>query len=315
MKVYVPGVEINGRLASLRYRVKIPLNHLGWEVVGFPEGPAGCDAILVLKHFATLPMFDRLKATGLPIIWDVSDDRFNHPDVGPLYRTFARLADCITCTTPILAHRINEQTGKNAVVIMDPVGYGFRPPKLEAVNKILWYGYKSNYFALERILPDLRGYDLRIIGDETMPNGIDFSESVMKAGLEWCDVVIIPVGRDDDGGMLKRDCKSANRMTDAIAFGRYVVANDLESYRPYGMYLGDIIEGLAWTKDNLEAAGENLYQAQALVKKWHHPSEIAWQWQAVYDSILAVAKGSGRGSSTSTSREIGQKSSQMSSVT
>jgi hypothetical protein len=62
----------------------------------------------------------------------------------------------------------------------------------------------------------------------------------------------------------------------------------MPAYREYGMFLGDIKEGIEWVKNNSEAAFQKLKTAQTTVEALHSPQVIASQWEALFDKILSV---------------------------
>lgn len=299
----------------MRYRINIPRL---WLVHNYQyvDGTYG-DINIVLKHFVPIDTARKFARKG-PLIWDVSDDHFTNdvPVWGmPLsvyYAAMPTIATHVTCSTPLLAERIKQYTGVAATVISDPTEFIRHGPRIKGCKRLLWYGHQTNLQALLDLdLP--KEYELRILTDVRDPaldrkgEVIPWSREQMNLGYQWCDVVIIPVKESGRGP--RKDCKSPNRMTEAINAGRFVVANRIPAYDGYNMYLGDICEGLEWFKTHATLAMQSLIEAQAKVKARHHPSVIATQWANLFASILGVAANSGLDLSTSTTPEPGATSS------
>jgi hypothetical protein len=221
-------------------------------------------------------------------LWDVCDDHFDNPQRSYYYRKMLDLVDVVTCTTEYLTDRI-KSFGREATVISDPLEFPRKEPVVREPKKLLWYGHSSNLDALREL--DLSGYDLAIITNKHADWCLSWSHVNMQKGLAWCDAVIIPVKKETEKANWM--AKSPNRMTEAINAGRFVVANDMPAYRGYGMYLGDILEGLEWIKKNQEECSRQLENSQKVVTKLHAPQVIASQWEAVFDSILGVDGKSG----------------------
>ena len=288
----------NQRLASTRFRLHIPSKHVPYK---YDLGIG--DITIIPKHSITLA--DARKVCGKTVtLWDVSDDHFNDAWRN-YYLEMAKMVDYISCTTPFLAERIQDETNRDAFVISDPLEFGKRPPKVDEIKKLLWYGHHSNLDPLLEL--NLDGYELMIISSKETEWALRWSEENMRIGFDWCDAVIIPVGEG-----LEKKSKSPNRMTEAINAGRYVIANPMPAYHGYGMYQGEILEGLSWLKSHRKEALEQLTAAQEIVTRKHSPEAIGAQWKALFDSILVAGKSCGKDSSTSIFQTTGLASSQMS---
>jgi hypothetical protein len=292
---------VKPELASTRFRLLIPSQHVKYKY------QLGSGDITIFPKDA-VPL-DEVKTFSGVKLWDVCDDHFDNPVKSRYYRSMLEIADVVTCTTPYLKERI-WQLGRDSTVISDPLEFPQRAPKI-GVQKLLWYGHSSNLDPLFEL--DLSGYELAIVTNKNEDWCLPWSHENMRKGLEWCDVVIIPVKQETQKASWL--AKSPNRMTEAINAGRFVVANDMPAYRDYGMYLGDIKQGLEWLKSNREAAYQTLEQAQRKVRALHSPEIIGACWESLFDSILGVGENSGKGLSTLTSPETGQAPSLMSNAT
>ena len=228
------------------------------------------------------------------LVWDVCDDHFD-TDRRDYYLKMCLMAHHVTCSSPVLAARILKETGIKAKVISDPVEYERKPPAVRGPLNVLWYGHHSNMQALYDIGSRMKGYRVRGISSDVIkePWVRKWSHPAMQYGLEWCDAVIIPIGTPTESQPAK-EAKSPNRMTEAINAGRFVIANDMPAYRDFGMYLGDIVEGLEWMKKNPEECFSRLKKAQTLVTEKHSPSVIGFQWMDYLNSIWVAETSIGR---------------------
>lgn len=270
--------QVRPELASTRFRLLIPSRNCK-----YPYELGEGDITIFPKHTVSLEEAAQYKGQT---IWDVCDDHFEDK-WSDYYRTMPKIVSNVTCTTEVLRDRIWDHCRVEATVISDPLEYATQLPWIGTKN-LFWYGHSSN---LQAVL-DLE-LDVRIVTNQ--PGYIPWSHQAMQEGFKWCDVVIIPVG----GGGAKKDAKSPNRMTEAINAGRFVVANDIPSYREYGMYLGDIKQGLEWLRKNQQEALNTLMKAQKLVWDKHSPKVIGKQWESLFDSISGAGKSTGPDSLTS----------------
>jgi hypothetical protein len=276
--------KVSEQLASTRFRLLIPSRNIQKYTYQLGKG----DITIFPKHSVSL---EEAACWEGPTIWDVCDDHFEDK-WSDYYLTMPKLVTQITCTTDVLKERIKHFTGKDAVVISDPLEYGTQPPWI-GTKKLFWYGHQSNMAPVLDL--NLKRHELMLVSNLQAEGVIPWSHDAMQKGFKWCDAVILPVG----GSGAKKDAKSPNRMTEAINAGRFVIANDMPAYRGYGMYLGDIEEGLQWLKRNQREALQLLQKAQELVIQKHSPKVIAGQWEALLDSIWDAGKSSGPDSSTS----------------
>lgn len=248
-------------IASYRYRCLIPRKHL-------PEYPV----TVVAKDW--IP-WDELPRG--PLIWDCCDDHFRTHDY---YKRIADRADAIVVPTQNMKDRVKAETGKEAFIVEDPYEFPEKEPRLPSgkAQNLFWYGHKSNLQGLLDRRPSFTGRQIRVISN--WPGCRPWSHEGMLEWFEWCDVVPIPVQQTD-----KAQAKSPNRMVEAIRQGRYVVAEPLPSYQPYGMWSGDLKEGLEWVDTHPEEALEAVRNAQRIVREKHSPEVIAQQWIKVFNHV------------------------------
>jgi SAM-dependent methyltransferase len=109
-----------------------------------------------------------------------------------------------------------------------------------------------------------------------------WSEATQHAALDRCDIVLIPSDPDDP----RKAVKTANRLTDSIHAGRWVVASPLPAYLPWREHaslVDDPLEGLAhWLAqpDQIEAA---LLAGQRRVEERCSVPAIAQAWVDAFE--------------------------------
>jgi SAM-dependent methyltransferase len=294
-------------LASARYRVLIPaqqLARLGHQVqIGSP-GPGGwppavrdaaVEGLVVSKSFDAIneDLARAMKARGVRVVVDYCDDHFAHPQLGPHYRNLAVLADTIVAATPAMAEAVRANTGREAIVITDPVegprGMPAFAPRLPAL-RIAWFGHPTNVNGLlaksaelaqlaERFpvhlkvvttpapeiasrVAALSGSDARVRA-ELVPWSL---ESTWKT-LAGCDLAWIPVEE-----AAQKAVKSPNRMLEALWAGKPVVADAMPGYQPFAdlMPVGQgLVAGATALLDDPAGAEKRVAQAQRRIAREH----------------------------------------------
>lgn len=192
-------------LASARYRALIPARHLedqghrlGFVDLRIPVadvtssgdfadvyvftklmGPKTSDKLRLLAE-RTLQFAQTIRTAGSSVVSDHCDDHFENPLFGPYNRELIQLSDGVVASTQTLADSIRDQTGREPVVISDPVEGVKQPPHFDPPRarsllqrvfargrfphavagytrplQLLWYGHPSNLDTLETYLPEL----------------------------------------------------------------------------------------------------------------------------------------------------------------
>ena len=166
-------------LASARYRVLIParqLTRLDHEVQvaslppgGWPDAVTGlpCDVLVVSKsfHAANEKLAATMKARGVRIIVDLCDDHFAHPEYGGHFRRLAGLADQVVASTQAMAESILRHTGRDSIVISDPVEGPRGAPKFAPqfpALRLAWFGHPSNLNGLAARISELQALAARM---------------------------------------------------------------------------------------------------------------------------------------------------------
>ena len=242
--------------ASWRYRAKMPAGD--WASLN----DLTADTLVFAKPQANeLMMMARAKARGAWVVVDFCDDHFDWLH----YQEALRLADAVTCPTTEMAKRIKE-LGKDATVIPDPYEYPEMPPHCNGVN-LLWYGHHVNRESLKRILPDIEGYPLRVVSN--FDGAIPWSHETMLREFAKADIVVIPA---------TAPYKSANRAIEAIRQGCYVVAEPHPALEGFPIYIGNIKEGIEWTKQ--QNMNKLITKAQKFVREEFSPATLIDKWKS-----------------------------------
>ena len=243
--------------ASWRYRAKIPAGD--WASLN----DLTADTLIFAKPQAhELMDMARAKARGAWVIVDFCDDHFDWTH----YAEALRLADVVTCPTKEMARRI-KVLGRDAEIIEDSYEYDLKKPHCKGVN-LLWYGHAVNKGSLERILPEIESYPLRVVSN--FGGAIPWSKKTMIKEFARADIVIIPA---------TDFYKSPNRAIEAIRQGCFVVAEPHPALEGLPIYIGNIKEGIEWTLKN--KANRRISQAQSLVTERFMPQTIVNRWKTV----------------------------------
>jgi uncharacterized Rossmann fold enzyme len=246
----------NKNAASWRYRAKIPSGD--WATLN----DLTADTLIFAKPQASELMdMARAKARGAWVVVDFCDDHFDWLH----YQEALRLADEVTCSTNEMARRI-KKLGRDATVIADPYEFPEMPPHYAGIN-LLWFGHHVNRDSLQRILPDLEGYPLRVVSN--FEGAIPWSKETMLEEFARADIVVIPT---------TASYKSANRAIEAIRQGCFVVAEPHPALEGFPIYIGNIKEGIEWTKQ--QNMNKLISKAQKFVTAEFSPQILIDKWKS-----------------------------------
>lgn len=287
----MPSVNIisnsDEHLASHRMRCVIPTSVLNAyteykaEITGKVDTTK--DINIFHKHFnAEEVLSDAILSSDLTkLMFDVCDDHFDR-DNGEFYEKMCELAHVITCNTANMQRRIYDVTGRLAQICSDPISFPRHDPLHTTAPNILWHGHCSNLFSIVPYIKQLKD-DLTIITNTKIPT-VECRSKFWKPGLvediiELYDVVIIPKITTPEA-----KCKSPNRAVDALHAGRFVIA---ESEEVYGelidfIFLGDIMEGLEFYKNNPEKVLAMIQAGQQYVLDTYNHKRICEQWVSAF---------------------------------
>lgn len=249
-----PSISFYGpseSIASGRYRVQKPAQYL--YANGFDHGN---DVLIISKHCWPENPISKYKK----YIFDVCDDHF-HTEHENHYREHCEKAALVTCNSDVMSEVIKLETGRDAVVIPDPIDMERKPPHYS--ESILWFGNKHNFKQVKRVMPDLPDLPIEIVSEPFNKMVTPWSLESMSEALDRAGVVIIPVDKD-------KPAKSANRMIEAINGGCFVVAEPLPCHNEFSdiMFVGDVGDGVDWYAKNPKEAILRVEAGQKYIDKY-----------------------------------------------
>jgi hypothetical protein len=247
------------------------------------------------------------RARGVAVIVDFSDDRFDDKAIGPTWSLLVQRASVCVTGSNELAERVRNRFGAQAVVIGDPLASPaaacrtFRAPSTwssrlsvlvgrneqRSCLRMTWYGHSSNWRPLQRWAQDLvtlgrkQPWRLTIVtspNDEVSAFVNSFNEThAPRAQIEfipWSEqaqwqvvveshIVLLPSKLDN----AQKTVKTANRLTDALNAGCYVIATPLPAYLPFeaGAALSDdVVAEVKRYLSDPDAAQRRVATGQAL---------------------------------------------------
>ncbi|MFC4161790.1 methyltransferase domain-containing protein [Chitinimonas lacunae] len=314
---------VDGRLtsdvASARYRVIQPALQLmrqghSVKLRKQPVQPEqdGIDVAVISKSFdgRNESGVAALKARGVRVVFDVSDNHFVHPQLGPHYQALAEMADAIVVPTTAMAQAVRQHCRREAVVISDPVEGDraepcFRPsfPQLE----LLWFGHPTNLDSLDASLNDLRQLAQRLplrLTIVTSPTGelskaigqlnsqpgnfrcrlLPWSTESMAEHLAAADLVVLPT-LDDPA----KAVKSPNRLIEALWAGRAVVTQPQPAHQEFAEFVfiaPTLSAGIEQALAAREQVESRILAGQRHIARHYSPYRIGRDWL----SLLAPAQ-------------------------
>lgn len=269
-------------MASYRYRAHIPSRELG-----LPLRDESADVWILSKPDKTSPVWmDRAKFLDKKIIVDVCDAHLGLP----YYQDAIRRADLVTTSSAFTAQLIQDDFGIQAVVIDDPYEFNERTPHVKG-SHLFWFGHKNNYHGLQRYLPLLESYSLRVMSN--VDGCLPWSLSGLEQELQQADIVLITDSAPH---------KSANRAVEAIRTGCFVVAEPHPSLAQiHGIWVGNLLKGIEWAIQHPDSCNAQLMKSQEYVRERFSPVRVANAWRTVIQacaSSSAVGINPGRDGST-----------------
>ena len=299
-------------LASIRYRLLLPAQALGESrVTHIGQGAnrrtllerfAGADAAVFGKILepalapVALELAAALKEKGVKVIVDFCDDHFDHVQLGPVYRAMANSADAVVCSTDALAEAARAHIVADVKVVGDPVEGVRREPRAvrRAPARLLWFGHPVNLDTLQHGVPQLIArsipFELTLVtapraGAEAMGHRFRaWSSEAVFDELDKCDAAIIPSNPYDP----RKAVKSANRFTEALWAGRFVIAHPLPAYEPlaaFGWVGEDLGEGLEWLLGHPDEALARIRAGQEWASRNVSREAIGAAWKAAIGGV------------------------------
>ena len=132
----------NEKLASFRYRIKMPAEYLmeqGHYVTIGDSSPACVNVFS--KHFNPGDYADSLECDH--IVFDVCDYHLDGP-YKDHYTNMILNANTVTVATHYLSHQITSRFGVRTYIVPDPYEFEEKAPKFGDGRAVLWFGHASN---------------------------------------------------------------------------------------------------------------------------------------------------------------------------
>jgi SAM-dependent methyltransferase len=306
-------------LASARYRVLIPAQQLARlghavQLASLPAGgwprqvlEAPCEVLVISKsfHAANEELAKAMKARGVRIVVDMCDDHFARPAEGAHQRALIALADRVIASTEAMAESIRLHTGRESIVVTDPVEGPRGEPRFEPrfpELRVAWFGHPSNVGGLaekgEELVRLAAGAPVHLTV-VTQPFGElnEFLASLNAASpgrlraqlvpwstdntwrvLQECDLAWIPVA-----SAAGKEMKSPNRLLEALWAGRLAVADPVPSYLPFAYVtpVGVALdEAVARALREPQKARAGIAEAQRRIARSHSAFACGRAWAA-----------------------------------
>ncbi len=323
--VYQKDGEITSEMASARYRVILPAIQIsrrghqveirsvppsGWTPALAAEITADCVVLSKSFHESNELLVDNLRGRGIRVLLDLCDNHFEDPRLGPHLKKLISTVSGIIASTAKMAEVIKEHTGKDSIVIGDPVEGSRSEPAFEPrfpFLKTLWFGHPSNLESLMRIIPELERFSgaipisLKVV--TSLVKGLEEKlqritqncagrlkielapwsiEATWKA-LSETNIVLIPSLENE-----KKSVKSPNRLVESLWAGRFVVAHPIPAYGLFddAAWVGNsITEGIRFALDNPEQVVKRITKGQQRVSSHLSSYHIGQLWLQTFGDI------------------------------
>lgn len=261
-----------------------------------------------------LAFANRARRQGVAVVVDVSDNFFDRPGQAEYWRALVRDATMCTVASDVMGDVVRTFTGAPVRVIGDSLGSPFGAPRVTAATDangthrlqrplaLVWYGNVNNFKSLQGWAEKLISLASRTpftltvvtaehptiekwIKDFNARHGPDaratfarWSEPTQWECVAASDVVLIPSDPTNPDKLVK----SANRLTDALHAGRYVVASPIPSYLPYEGFvtLTDApLEAIEWYLQHGDDALHRIGEGQRYVIERCSDMAIGESWR------------------------------------
>lgn len=303
--------------ASHRLRAKLPsqeLQRLGHnsKIINSTDEISKNDIVIFSKDSDINNML-AIKKKGIVVGFDLCDNKFEEEP--EKYKGFCKEVDFITVNTEVMQQVVKELTGRDSYIYIDSVEREIVPPNHE-INfplKLSWYGSSASnkYVNWPIVINFLKlcniPYELKICVNSSEKLRAKFVSNLIKNNLkdqlvnvehiEWtweiqqqvvnyCHVVIIPIFSTDELAVRRTKTKSMNRLVDAIASGKFVIASPIPSYMPLEKFcwLSDFTEGIKFSISNKKEIEKMIVAGQEWIKKNASTTIAANQLIQIYNN-------------------------------
>jgi hypothetical protein len=247
-----------------------------------------------------LARIQSLKVAGAKIIVDYTDHHMaKQSPAGFFYRDAIALADTIVASSHKLCEHILVSTGRQAVMIDDPIEIPVTQPRVRnnATKTALWFGHASNLpylfdYLRERYVSNSARRLIVMTNQHPLPeayiksleipnlssleiNVIPWSANDMITAANLADICLLPAGMMDP----RKSGASSNRLLTALALGLPTAADMLDSYAPLSAYFMDLRDtDLDRMLDEPESLFPKVQDAQQLIASEHTIPAAMQRW-------------------------------------
>ena len=261
---------------------------------------------------------DSARHANAKVIADINDDHFERPDFGDYWKSLAQIADVCIVGSAAMGKTVSRYTHRPVAVVGDPLASPKSAPRVHADRvgglvsrmfrtlplKLVWYGNINNVAMfiqwmqwLGRVWTDVPLHVRMVTSRHPTIEAfcIEFNATYAKHAhvefIEWSedaqwsvvadsDIVLIP----SDASDVAKAVKTANRLTDALHAGRYVIASPIPSYLPYADFVdlgNNPIQALHTYLKDPARARDRIAQGQAAAERQCGMEAIANEWLEV----------------------------------
>lgn len=285
-------------IASFRYRIACPSNILakkGIRPVIDPKADPKASVVCFSKHWTyndwSYAKFCRLR--GQKVIFDVCDDHFQKEGLKEHYLRMVDVANVVTVNSETMRQTVLEATGRDSIVIHDPVLSPRQEFKGVLPLHLVWYGQVMNLQGLFDVYTEELEYPLEIVIGAPVNPPEHFKKDHVS-WTQWHKDVIAQVAKKATVALLPyrqgKDAKSANRVLEALWSGMPVITDRIPSVAALGDNgIIDLKEagGLpqAITQMYLRGMDKEVPEAQSLIAKTYSPEAVGSQWENLIRSL------------------------------
>ena len=325
IKFLIPGYDgLRPERASYRFRATIPLKGMRPEdgVISDVQQATKDDIVVLAKKSSPKDVF-HLKSNKIKCVYDICDNKWKKY-ISPAWikrviqphNVICENADGITTTSPAMRNLIMKHTGRNSIIIPDPVEATKVEPKVRLKSRryinIFNYGNSKHFqkvywdefiqglmdtsvdqfvihCMLNRTKKFQKMYDHWVDKGRLVIHDYNFEKQYEL--MRDCDIVFLPIVCNSMTNLEDIKSKSPNRIMDAIYSGKPVITNEgVDSWLPFKQYANFIGFARAFDYGSTitafrelintpkEETNEKIRQGQKYIDENHTPEVIGKQW-------------------------------------
>ena len=325
IKFYISGY--NGERpdrASYRFRATIPLKTMRPEdgIISDVKQATKGDIVVLAKKSSPKDVF-YLKSNNIKCVYDICDNKWKKyispswiKRVVQPHNTICENVDGITTTSPAMRNLIMKHTGKNSIIIPDPVEAPRVEPKVRLKSRryinIFNFGNSKHFVKVDwdQFIQGLMDTSVDQFIIHCMLNRSQKYKEMYKHWIEKgrlvvheynfekqyelmkdCDIVFLPIVCNSMTNLEDIKSKSPNRIMDAIYSGKPVITNEgVDSWLPFKQYANFIGFARAFDYGSTitafrelintpkEETNEKIRQGQKYIDENHTPEVIGKKW-------------------------------------